>query len=186
MQRVARALSVSQPIFDGGYAMAATKDNAFGMLYAAFEEVHRYLSGLPVEGVNVDFSSGPIRHDAPFISTQPFPSACTTPAPVVPPSTSIADTDPPHTSLSSIAIPPTHDAPTTTALPAIPDALSATAPLVLLLLLLQLLQLYLVLLLLQLPQLYLMLLQILSPHLLLQHGFPEFIHERESGTHDAL
>ena len=129
MQRVARALSVSQPIFDGGYAVAATRDNAFGMLYAAFEEVHRYLSGLPVEGVDVDFSSSPIRHDAPSTSTQPFPSACTVPAPVVPPATtSIRDTDPPPASPSSIAVPHTHDAPTSTAPPAIPVHTSTAPP----------------------------------------------------------
>ena len=40
--------------------MAANRDYAFGMLYAAFEEVHRYLAGLPVEGVDIDFPPGPI------------------------------------------------------------------------------------------------------------------------------
>ena len=135
MQRVARALSVSQPIFDGGYAVAATRDNAFGMLYAAFEEVHRYLSGLPVEGVDVDFPAGPIRHDAPSTSTQPVPSTSTVPTPVDPPATtSIRHTDPPPPSPSSIALPPhTHDAPTSTAppAPAAPPAIPAptsTAP----------------------------------------------------------
>ena len=124
--------------------MAANRENAFGMLYAAFEEVHRYLAGLPVEGVDIDFPPGPIRHDAPESSTQP---ACTEEVPVVPPSTSTAYPDPPctdppaaaappPTSLSSTAVPVVHADPaappvtslSSTAVPAIPIDPTAAAP----------------------------------------------------------
>ena len=70
-------MSISQPIFDGGYETAYRREAALGVLYAAFCDVHRLLVGLPVEGLDFDIPFHPTpatattSADAPSTSTQP-------------------------------------------------------------------------------------------------------------------
>ena len=112
--------------------MAASRENALGVLYAAFSDIHRFLSELPVEGVDFDIPSDPtlvaattstiapsnvVPHDCPSTSMQPIPPTSIALASVVPPSThpsstSTAATDPLPTALSSTCPPPTAHAPT--------------------------------------------------------------------------
>ena len=125
-------MSISQPIFDGGYETAYRREAAFGMLYAAFCDVHRLLVGLPVEGVDFDIPFHPTpatattSADAPSTSTQPThqPSRPTTP-------TADARTAPSPTADARTTPSPTSDAPTSPAptAPAPTDiSASASAP----------------------------------------------------------
>ena len=115
-------MSISQPIFDGGYETAYRREAAFGVLYAAFCDVHHFLVGLPVEGVDFDIPFHPTpatattSADAPSTSTQPThqpsrPTAPTADAPTAPSPTSDAPispapTAPAPTDISALASAP--------------------------------------------------------------------------------